>query len=124
MGLKLTLPQTDNYLYKEFVDAYWSVDGIEFVPINGETHVKFNLNTYPSRDSKMKTGQEVENTGIPYGSSYRSTYTPILHQWNGMFKASLIFPNGIPLSEAEQKQALYSFVKEYTGLPFDDVFEE
>ena len=39
-------------------------------------------------------------------------------------KAEIVFPNGIPLKESDQKDVLYKFVKEYTGLPFEDVFEE
>lgn len=35
-----------------------------------------------------------------------------------------IFPDGIPLDADKQKTAIYNWVKVYTGLPFEDVFEE
>lgn len=124
MGLKLTLPATDNFIGQEFTDAYWSIDNITFTNYEGVSYVSFDLDTYASRDAKLLSGQNVPNTGIAYGGSYRTVYEPILHKWEASFRSETVFPNGIPISEAAQKDVLYVFVKEYTGLPFEDVFEE
>lgn len=124
MGLKLTLPKTDNFIGCDFIDAYWSIDNIEFGNYEGNAYVTFNLHTYASREAKYLNQTQVPNTGIPYGGSAEGYYRTILHNWLVQTEAQPLFPDGIPISESEQKDVLYQFVKDYTGLPFEDVFEE
>lgn len=126
MGLKLTLPKTDNAVGVDFVDAYWSIEDIAFEhnPIEKVMYVRFRLTTYPNRECKYINGQEVPNSAILYGTSEEALYGTLLHVWTELMPASEVFPEGVPLSEDEQKQVLYEFVKTYTGLPFEDVFED
>lgn len=125
MGLKLTLPKTDNAIGIDFVDAYWSIEDITFMPnsIEQKMYVSFKLVTFPSRECKYLNGTDVPNTVIPYGTSDSPKYRTTLHVWSELMPASDVFPSGIPLSTDEQKAVLYEFVKTYTGLPFEDVFE-
>lgn len=125
MGLKLTLPKSDNPIGIDFVDAYWSISNIEFITANGgDTMLRFKLYTYPSREAKYLHNTLVPNSDIQFGTSESQKYSTVLHVWSELMKAEIVFPNGIPLKESDQKDVLYRFVKEYTGLPFEDVFEE
>ena len=123
MGLKLTLEKTDNYVGCDFIDAYWSVDNIEYGNYGGVAYVSFALNTYASRDAKYLDGTKVPNSGIQFGGSTKEYYDTKLHTWLVQITAASVFPDGIPLSEDEQKQVLYTYVKNYTKLPFEDVLE-
>lgn len=125
MGLKLTLPKSDNPIGIDFVDAYWAISNIEFITANGgDAMLRFKLYTYPSREAKYLHNTIVPDSNIQFGASESQKYSTVLHVWSELMKAEVVFPNGIPLKESDQKDVLYKFVKEYTGLPFEDVFEE
>lgn len=118
MGLCLTLNKEKNKMHYDFIDAYWSVDNISY----STSVCLFDLNAYPTRDAKLANRTFHEDPSIGYGGS--DPYVDcILYTWNGVFAITDIFPNGIPLDENSQKTAIYNFVKAYTGLPFEDVFE-
>ena len=127
MGLKLTLNKENNDFYFDFVNAYWSIDHIDYTP----NKCNFTLIAYPSREAKKAYGelvqslmisQEQDQTTIGY-SIHSSTINAGIYKWNASFDLSDIFSDNIPLNPNEQKTILYNFVKSYTGLPFEDVFE-
>ena len=120
MGLKLTLAKENNRLYHDFVDAYWSVDGINY----STTTVNFRLHCYPSRDAKYKNLSQMPASTLPVGSASPDIYDTVLYSWETYAMITDIFPSGIPLSEDEQKTAIYEYVKTFTKLPFEDVLEE
>ena len=120
MGLKLTLTKENNRLYHDFVDAYWSVDGITY----STKTVSFVLNCYPSREAKYKHNGAMETSTLPIGSASPNVFFTVLYSWETYAMITDIFPDGIPLSEDEQKTAIYEWVKSYTGLGFEDVMEE
>lgn len=120
MGLKLTLSKNDNCIYADFIDAYWSVENIQYSTAYGYA----DLYCYPSREAKYKEGSAVNNLSFTFGGSIEPTFTPRLYHWGFTFNISSVFPSGIPLSEDEQKTAIYNWVKTYTGLQFEDVLEE
>ncbi len=120
MGLKLTLSKENNRLYYDFIDAYWSVDAITYTTKT----VSFTLNCYPSREAKYKHNANMGTSTLPVGSASPEVYFTILYSWETYAMITDIFPEGIPLSEDEQKTAIYEWVKTYTGLPFEDVLED
>lgn len=119
MGLKLTLEKENNRLYHDFVDAYWSVDGITY----STKTVSFTLNCYPSREAKYKHNANMDTPTLPVGSASPEVFYTILYSWQTYAMITDIFPDGIPLSEDEQKTAIYNWIKSTTNLPFDDVIE-
>ena len=124
MGLGLSIGRQDNVMYADFTDAYWKVDGIMFTNMGGESHVTFSLDAYPSREASKRTLEPISYSGtIPVGGAVGIAYGPRLWHWEASFKTSEVFTNGIPMTEAEQKDVLYGLVKGYTGLPFTDVLE-
>lgn len=124
MGLKLTLKKQDNKMYYEFVDAYWKIENIIFSNANGVAYVSFELNAYPSREASKKYLATIEYSNtIPVGGAFDLAYSPRIWYWEATFKTADVFPNGIPVSEAEQKDVIYALVKNYTGLQFEDVIE-
>jgi hypothetical protein len=115
MGIIMTLPKEDSILYHTFADAYWSIDNIVFANGNGISYCSFEFNAYPSREAKHKSLEPVTLTlshGGPIGLAYQS----LLHQWQATFPTCDIFPAGIPVSESDQKDVLYAFVKSYLQL--------
>lgn len=131
MGLKLTIQKEDNYLYQDFIDAYWKIDEIIFSNADGESYVSFTLNAYPSRDASKKMLNSIEYSNvIPIGGTPRIAYEPRLWHWEACFKTLDVFEDGIPTTEAEQKDVLYLFVKEYVytlsnkTVVFEDVLED
>lgn len=121
MGLKLSLKKEDNYLYCDFVDAYWKINGIMY----NTTSLSFELACYPTRESSKKDMEIIGSYSLPIGGSDgHSAYSTKIYKWEGITTIADVFPSGIPLSEDEQKTAIYNWVKKYTGLPFEDVFEE
>lgn len=126
MGLKLTVKKEDNLMYYTFVDAYWKIDEIIFSNEQGNTYVSYHLNAYPSREaSKMHMAQIAYSGEIHVGGTPSVAYTTIIRHFEDAHYANEIFTNGtIPMTEAEQKDAIYAFIKRFTGLPFEDVFEE
>ena len=125
MALSLTVKKQDNPLFIEFIDAYWCVENINFSTIDKQMYVSFNLNTYPSREARYKNLYPIEQTGeIPIGGASKIAYDTTLRRWEATFRAIDIFPEGIPMTEDEQKLILYEWIKDYTKLPFIDVFED
>lgn len=120
MGLQLTLKKKDNSIYADFEDAYWSIENIQYTTTYGYA----DLYCYPSREAKYKKGEEIKDFTISVGGGMSPVYEPRLYHWAFTFPIADVFSVGIPLSEDEQKTAIYNWVKAYTGLPFVDVMEE
>lgn len=121
MGLSLTVRKEDNHLYMEFPNAYWR---IEDIVIAGGA-VSFSLNTYPSRESAKKGGEQVKESGeLLYGGPTRIAYDGKIRSWSASFVVGDVFPSGIPTTESGMKDVLYELVKSYTGLNFEDVLED
>ncbi len=119
MGLQLTLEKENNQLYHTFEDAYWAVKEIRYT--TEDMYAK--LLCYPSRESSHRQGKIVSST-LPVGGPYLPIVDSALYQWEFTAKIVEVFPEGIPLSENEQKTAIYEWVKVYTGLEFEDILEE
>lgn len=118
MGLSLTLKKEYNNFYTDFIDAYWSIDNIQYT----STDCSFRLSAYPSREAKKKMYQNISQLSIG-GATYGTVFNPVLHEWVGFVQWKEIFPNGIPVDENEQKTVIYNYIKKYTQLPFNDVLE-
>ena len=119
MGLKMTLSKENNSLYCDFVDAYWAIDSV----MHGIETVSFRLVAYPSRDAKLANQFTQVNPTLGFG---RATYKMVDSELYIMpfdAPAEDIFPNGIPLGKDAQYTAIYTWIKIYTQLPFEDVFE-
>lgn len=124
MALRMALPKENNPAYMDFSDAYWCIDDIAMGKIGAdEPMVRFTFTAYPSREAKYKTSQPIP--GFGFGSASKPVYEPALYRWEGQFRASDIFPTGMPVTEAAQKAILYPFVKTYLGLTNSvDVLED
>ena len=120
MGLRLTLSKENNSLFTEFKDAYWVVTNVSY----SLTSVSFNLICYPSREARKCDNTPLATPDLPIGGATLSVFKPELYRWRGQFAISQLFPQGIPASPDDQMRTIYSFVKSYTGLPFDDVLEK
>lgn len=120
MGLKMTLPSDKNHLATTFLDAYWVIVelGYDFNTLT------LRLACFPSREAKQLNGTSVENPSIGNYGSCKPTYNSELYSWTQILFISDVFPNGIPLGRDEQLKVLYTFIKGFTGLPFEDVLEE
>lgn len=120
MGLQMTLPKDKNHMATEFVDAYWAVTelGYDFVALH------FKLVCFPSREAKLLDGNKVEEPSLGGYGLCEPTYHPKLYSWEPFFTIETVFPEGIPLGRDAQLKVIYSFIKDYTGLPFEDVFED
>jgi len=124
MAILMNLPKEDNILYTDFPNAYWSIENIIFSTLNGCSYTQFNFCAYPSREAKYKTLFPVETT-LNWGGPVGMAYTPKLHSWEATFPTADIFPGSIPVSESDQKDTLYLFVKAYLHLTeVVDVLEE
>lgn len=125
MGLKLTLKKEDNKMYYDFVDAYWKIEDVFFNNgSDGNSFLNFSLVAYPSREASKKILESIPNSPtIPVGGAGAIAYDPRIWYWSATFKTLEVFPNGIPITETEQKDEIYKLVKKYTGLPFEDVLE-
>ncbi len=124
MGLKLTVNKADNALYADFIDAYWRIDNIVFSNANGVGYVAFELNTYPSRESANINKSPIASNTFPIGGTTAIAYSTKIRTWLASFKTAEVFTDGIPLTEAGQKDVLYALVKSYTNLSFEDVLED
>lgn len=123
MGIIMKLAKEDNILYTDFDNAYWSIEDVTFQSSEGVTYVTFSFKTYPSKAAKDKMLVPIEPT-LSYGSSTGIAYNPLLHTFDASFKAADLFPDGIPITEAGQKDILYAFVKSYLSLTnYTDVLE-
>ena len=122
MGLKMTLDKKNNSMGMTFEDAYWVVEELRYEMGSGDLTISFNLSCYPSRESSKMTGKDVES--LSFGSPERSKYNGRLYSFSHLNYARVIFPDGVPMDRDSQLTQIYNFIKEYTGLPFEDVFED
>ena len=120
MGLSYTLQSNCNHLYTEFRNAYWAIDDLSY----DTERCFFRLKAYPSREARAKHLSPLSAPAIKIGASSSPVVNSELYLWEGIFPIGDIFPEGIPLSSDEQKASVYRWIKEYTGIPFGDVFEE
>lgn len=120
MGLKMTLSRECNHLGYTFEDAYWAISELSYDTKN----CLFRLSAYPSREAKLSDLSPLHPTILPIGSSSYPVVNCSLYMWEAIIPTVNIFPDGIPLDENEQKTRIYTFIKQYTELPFEDVFEE
>ena len=120
MGLKLTLDIENSYIAVRYVDAYWKLENVRY----STTEVGAELFCYPSREASQLNLVPMPSPTLPIGAPIKNVYEPRLYRWNILADIVDIFPNGIPLDENAQKTAIYIWVKSYTGLPFEDVFED
>lgn len=119
MALKMTLEAKYNHMGIDFIDAYWKITSISY----DIEAVYFKLQAYPNREASKKSGDFIEER-LPIGGAEFSTFEPRLYSWGGATYIQDVFPNGIPLDPNQQKTAIYNWIKGYTELPFEDVFEE
>lgn len=119
MGLQMTLTRDNNSLYCNFIDAYWALDGV----MHDIESVSFRLVAYPSREAKFANQTLHVNPTLGFGRPYRNTVECELYIMPFSAKAVDIFPNGIPIGKDAQYTAIYNWIKNYTQLPFEDVFE-
>lgn len=120
MGLKLTLTKGNNHLAYDFVDAYWAITDLSYDTAN----CYFRLRAYPSREAKLADLSPVPFSTLPVGGASYPVVNCSLYMWEASIPTAQIFPSGIPLDADEQKTVVYNFIKAYTGLPYEDVFEE
>lgn len=120
MGLRMTLPKDKNHICVEFADAYWAIRTMEY----DYEKVTFNLTCYPTREAKILDGTEIEYTSINGYGKCLPIFNPKLYEWTASALISKVFPEGIPLGRDAQLKVIYTFIKDYTGLPFEDVFED
>ena len=121
MGLKYSLKSDQNHICLDFIDAYWVIEEIKYINNNAIGI----LRCFPSREISKKegcryTGWETIKIGGPAFQYVKAC----LWEWEFMFPVEEVFPYGIPISEDEQKTAIYNWIKDYTGIPFEDVYEE
>jgi len=122
MGLKLTIDKDRNSMGFTFEDAYWVIENLKYEMGSDELFVSFNLNCYPSRESSKLTGQNV--APMEYMEPTSARINGKLCGMHHLNFVKTIFPEGIPMERDAQLKVIYSFIKEYTGLPFEDVFED
>lgn len=119
MGLQMTLEAKYNHMATDFIDAYWKITTLTY----DTDYAYFYLKAYPSRESSKKEGDFIEDR-LSIGGSEYTNFRPVLYQWGGIVSIQTVFPTGIPLDSNQQKSAVYNWIKAYTKLPFQDVFEE
>ena len=115
MGLQMALHKESNFLFHDFPTAYWCIENLRYVHNSGINYTVFDFNAYPSRDAKYQNGYQIINQ-YGFGTAEGLAYNPRLYHWEAVFETAAIFPEGIPLSEASQKDTLYVLVKEYLDL--------
>lgn len=123
MAIQMRLPKEDNVLYTDFEEAYWCIEGISFGSASGIAYTRFAFNAYPSKEAKLKAMAPIEPT-LEHGGPKGMAYQPVLHAWEAVVPTLGIFPGGIPVSETEQKDVLYAYVKQALGLQagqYDDI---
>ena len=119
MGLKLTLPKEKNHLFHEYEGAYWAISSLGYDTDN----VVFTLTCYESREAKLINGTAVEDPSLAGYGSCLPLFRTELYSWSPKLPIADVFPEGIPLGRDVQLTQIYTFIKEYTQLPFEDVFE-
>ena len=115
MGLQMALHKESNFLFHDFQTAYWCIENLRYVHNNGVNYNVFDFNAYPSRDAKYQNGYQISNQ-YDFGTAEGLAYKSGLYHWEAVFETAAIFPEGIPLSEASQKDTLYVLVKSFLNL--------
>jgi len=120
MGLLMDLNKENNHLHFDFPNAYWIIDYVTFgTPEGGDgsVMVMFSFKAFPTREAKLATDT---NTAVQvllgFGGPTQGITRAELYSWTGEFRASDIFPSGIPTTKEEQLALLYPFVKYYLNL--------
>lgn len=107
-------------MYFDFIDAYWAINDVVYTV----DAIDFRLKAYPNREAKLMDKHILENPSIGYGSG-SSVVSCSLYEWHVTMSITVIFPDGsIPAGRDAQYTAIYNWIKEYTQLPFEDVFED
>lgn len=122
MGLSMTLPKDKNTMYYEFEDAYWAIDQLIYTT----DLIDFRLVAYPNREAKLMDYKTLDNPSIGYGSANGAgTVSCGLYTWHVTTALTDVFTDGsIPAGKDAQYTTIYNWIKAYTKLPFQDVFEE
>ena len=128
MGLSLDLPKDKNQLYYDYINAYWAIDQVIYTT----EIIDFRLVAYPTREAKLRNYSTLENPSISnskgdrFGSANGAgTVSCDLYTWHVALPITEIFSDGvIPAGKDAQYTAIYNWIKEYTQLPFEDVFED
>jgi hypothetical protein len=132
MGFLMPLSKTSNHLFLDFEKAYWSIDDIVYETAaryeDGEKTVanlvSFNLNAYPSRESKHNMNSST-SPQYPFGGCASIAVNPVLYTWRAIFTTTEIFGDTVPTDANEQLAILYAYAKNYLGLSdVVDVLEE
>lgn len=119
MGFLMNLPKTDNSLFADFENAYWSIEDLgvgipEEIIQNADMVLRGELRAYATRDSKYHGGQTIQ-TGLPFGGD-GMYYNPVLYRFYFQFNVVDVFPEGVPVSYGEMKAKVYPFLLKYLGL--------
>jgi len=120
MGLRMTLPKEKNGLYTDFIDAYWCVRNIAY----STDEVGGELLCFPSREASQMQGLQLDDPYLSVGGPSNDHVYAVIYSWQFLARITDIFPSGIPLNADMQKTAIYNWIKAYTQMPFEDVFEE
>lgn len=123
MGIKSSLSKTSNRMYMDYSEAYWSIDDLRIDSKEGA--MVFELNAYPSRESKHAFGTPLASD-FSFGTPEDMAVNSKLYTWQVTYAVADVFPDGIPITEAAQKDALYPIVKANLlamGYVFEDVLE-
>lgn len=124
MAFTMRLDKANNFFKQDFENAYWRLENINIGNYDGETIINFQLKAYSNRESVLTYKTEPAKARADFRGPTNIYEIPALYHWLGSFPAATIFPDGIPTSEAEQKNILYPFVKSFLRLKdFTDVYE-
>jgi hypothetical protein len=103
MGLQMALNKESNFLFHDFLNAYWCIENLRYVNNNGVNYTIFDFNAYPSRDAKYQQGLQMVNQ-YDFGTAEGLAYNPRLYHWEAVFETAAIFPEGIPLAEPQPER--------------------
>ena len=124
MGLRSNISKASNRMGMDFPGAYWSIDDLRIGSSEGQ--VVFELNAYPSRESKQAFGTPLV-PDFSFGAPEDMAVNSRLYSWQVSYPLAQVFPNGIPITEAAQKDLIYPILKEHLaamGYVFEDVLDQ
>lgn len=127
MGLQTTIGKDYNFLYTDFVDAYWAISGTGIGSLeDGTLGVRYRLTAYPSREAKYKMSNKEVVSQLSIGGSEHYQYDCALYEFVDQVPFETIFSDGIALSDMDSlKTAIYNYIKtSHSDMNFTDVFEE
>lgn len=121
MGLQLTLPKEKNTLFYDFVNAYWALENVSY----SADYLNFSLQVFPTREARLQNRMKIKSPSLGYGYAVGQVVDSLLYTWTERVPITDVFPSGsIPAGKDAQYTAIYTWIKAYTGLPFEDVLEE